>query len=102
MSDLYVNSAKCFEALSFAIIEALSHSLPVVATDVGGNPDIVNDETDCGFLVKYGDKAAMSDAIKTMIEDKGKYDKFSENARKAALERFNLEKLLEETYKYYF
>lgn len=102
MSDLYVNSAKCFEALSFAIIEALNHSLPVVATDVGGNSDIVNDETDCGFLVDYGDKKAMANAIKTMIEDKEKYNKFSENARKAALERFNLEKLLEETYKYYF
>ncbi len=102
MSDLYVNSAKCFEALSFAIIEALNHSLPVVATDVGGNSDIVNDETNCGFLVDYGDKKAMANAIKTMIEDKEKYNKFSENARKAALERFNLEKLLEETYKYYF
>ncbi|MBR7163823.1 MAG: glycosyltransferase [Clostridia bacterium] len=102
MSDLYVNSAKCFEALSFAIVEALDHALPVVATDVGGNSDIVNNETGCGILVEYGDTNAMAEAIKTMIEDEEAYRNFSENARKAALSRFNLEELLKETYQYYF
>ncbi len=102
MSDLYVNSAKCFEALSFAIVEALDHALPIVATDVGGNADIVNDETNCGILVEYGDTKAMAEAIKTMIEDKDAYEKFSQNARKAALNRFNLDELLKETFQYYF
>ncbi len=102
MSDLYVNSAKCFEALSFAIVEALDHALPIVATDVGGNSDIVNDETNCGILVEYGDTKAMAEAIKTMIEDKEGYQTFSENARKAALSRFNLDELLKETFQYYF
>ena len=102
MSDLYVNSAKCFEALSFAIVEALDHALPIVATDVGGNSDIVNDETNCGILVEYGDTKAMATAIKTMIEDEEGYRAFSENARKAALSRFNLEELLKETFRYYF
>ncbi len=102
MSDLYVNSAKCFEALSFAIIEALNHSLPVVATDVGGNSDIVNDETNCGILVDYGDKIGMANAINTMLTDKQKYDEFAKNARIAAVERFNLDELLKETYKQYF
>lgn len=102
MSDLYVNSAKCFEALSFAIVEALGHALPIVATDVGGNSDIVNDETNCGILVNYGDTTAMAEAIKTMIEDETAYKAFSENARKAALTRFNLDELLKETYQYYF
>lgn len=102
MSDLYVNSAKCFEALSFAIVEALGHALPIVATDVGGNSDIVNNETNCGILVNYGDTTAMAEAIKTMIEDEDAYKTFSENARKAALTRFNLDELLKETYQYYF
>ncbi len=102
MSDLYVNSAKCFEALSFAIVEALDHALPVVATDVGGNSDIVNDETNCGILVEYGDTKAMAQAIKTMIEDTTGYEAFSQNARKAALNRFNLDELLKETFQYYF
>lgn len=102
MSDLYVNSAKCYEALSFAILEALDNALPVVATDVGGNSDIVNDETDCGILVDYGDTNAMSNAIKTMMEDREAYERFSQNARQTACEKFNLDVLLEETYKKYF
>lgn len=101
-SDLYVNSAKCFEALSFAILEALDHSLPVVATDVGGNPDIINSDTNCGILVKYGDTEKMAEAIKTMMEDREKYKMFSENAKRTVLERFNLDTLLEETYTKYF
>ncbi len=102
MSDLYVNSAKCYEALSFAILEALNSSLPVVATDVGGNSDIINDETDCGILVKYGDTKAMAVAMRKMMYDKELYERFSKNARQAVLERFNLDVLLEETYTKYF
>lgn len=102
MSDLYVNSAKCFEALSFAILEALDHSLPVVATNVGGNSDIINPDTNCGILVEYGDKKAMAEAINKMMTDKKLYETFSENAKKTVLKKFNLDDLLEETYTKYF
>lgn len=102
MSDLYVNSAKCYEALSFAILEALNQALPVVATNVGGNGDIINDETNCGILVEYGDTAAMARAINAMMSDKEKYDEFAQNARRTVLEKFDLDVLLEETYKKYF
>lgn len=102
MSDLYVNSAKCYEALSFAILEALDNALPVVATRVGGNGDIINSETDCGMLVEYGDTKGMARAINTMMEDGEAYKRFSENAKRVVEERFNLDVLLEETYKKYF
>lgn len=101
-SDLYVNSAKCYEALSFAILEALDHALPIVATDVGGNSDIVNDKTDLGILVKYGDEKGMAEAINRLMNDKKLYARCSENARRAVKEVFNLEALLEETYSKYF
>lgn len=102
MSDLYVNSAKCYEALSFAILEAMDKGLPVVATDVGGNSDIINDETNTGILVRYGDTRGMADAISIMMTDNEKYNVFSENARSVVKERFDLDTLLEETYKKYF
>jgi acetyltransferase-like isoleucine patch superfamily enzyme len=101
-SDIYVNSAKCYEALSFAILEALDHALPTVATDVGGNSDIINDKNDCGILVKYGDTLGMAQAINTLMEDEALYDRFSKNARRTVKEVFNLDSLLEETYKKYF
>lgn len=101
-SDLYVNSAKCYEALSFAILEALDHALPVVATNVGGNGDIVNEKNNLGTLVEYGDTKAMAEAINSLMENKSLYKTYSENARRAVREVFNLDVLLEDTYRKYF
>ena len=102
ISDLYVNSAKCYEALSFAILEALDAGLPVVATDVGGNSDILSPENDCGILVNYGDEAGMADALCKLMNNADLRKKYSKNAIKAIDTVFNLDKLLEDTYKIYF
>lgn len=102
ISNLYVNSAKCYEALSFAILEALDAALPVIATKVGGNGDILSPENDCGILVEYGNTEEMADAIKLIMDDEALREKYSKNAVKAINEVFNLEKLLEDTYKLYF
>lgn len=102
ISNLYVNSAKCYEALSFAILEALDASLPVIATKVGGNGDILSAENDCGILVEYGNTDEMSDAIKLIMDDEALRNKYSKNAVKAINEVFNLDKLLKDTYKLYF
>jgi len=102
ISDLYINSAKCYEALSFAILEAMDASLPVIATNVGGNGDILSPENDCGILVEYGDCDAMANAINTMMSDEELRKRYSENAIKAVDTVFNLDKLLDDTYKLYF
>ncbi len=98
-SDIFVNSAKCYEALSFAILEALSHKLPVVATDVGGNSDILNN--DCGLLVPYGDTDAMAKAICRLMDEPELYERYSENALKAIFEVFNLNKIFDDTFAVY-
>lgn len=99
--DLFVNSASCLEALSFAMLEALSKKLPLIATNVGGNSDIVNDDTDCGLIVEYPDTEAMANAINTLITDKEMYQRMSENGKKAILGRFNYDKMLEKTFETY-
>lgn len=95
--DLFVNSAKCNEALSFAMLEAMSKALPLVATNVGGNSDIVNDETQVGILVEYGDEDAMAKAISDMMNNKEFYKKMSENAVRAVYGRFSYETMLKKT-----
>ena len=96
-SDVYVNSSKCYEALSFAILEAMSKELPIVATDVGGNSDIINAHTDCGFLIEYGDTVGFAQALYKLSEDKQLCEKYAHNAKKATQEIFNLEKVLLQT-----
>jgi len=100
-SDIFINSAKCYEALSFAILEALEKGLPVVATNVGGNGDIINENTDCGFIVEYDNDMQMAEAIEKLSADKALCERFSQNAIKAVKEIFNLEKLLDDVFDEY-
>jgi glycosyltransferase involved in cell wall biosynthesis len=67
-ADLYVQPSLT-EALSVAIGEALACGLPVVATAVGGNPEIVLHEK-TGLLVPPADSPAMVAAIERLIADR--------------------------------
>ena len=99
-SDLYVNSSQ-HEALSFLIIEAMAAGLPVIATDMGGNSDIVNDEMGCGLLVEYDDPDSMAAAMKRFLEDPA----FAAQCRQRALatieEKFEIHKMAQVTYGVY-
>lgn len=57
------------EAVGIAIIEAQAAGLPVVATNVGGIPEIVEDGA-TGILVSAGDPAKLADAIGLLISDR--------------------------------
>lgn len=56
------------EGYSVALIEACAASLPIVATDVGGNHEIVRDGIN-GKLVPAGDASALADALLGMLAD---------------------------------
>jgi len=65
--DVYVNSST-FEGMSNTILEAMAMAKPVVATDVGGNVELVIDG-ETGFLVPAGDDAAMASRIDGIFGD---------------------------------
>ena len=75
-------NASRHEALSFLIIEAMAAGLPVIATDMGGNSDIVNDEAGCGLLVEYDNPDSMAAAMERFLEDPSFTDACRENARR--------------------
>ncbi|TMA21473.1 MAG: glycosyltransferase [Deltaproteobacteria bacterium] len=54
------------EGLSNALMEAMAARLPIVATRVGGNPELVHDG-DNGFLVPFGDADALACALRTLL-----------------------------------
>ncbi len=101
ISDLYINSSKCLEALSFAMVEALLNGLPIVCTNIGGNPDIVSAENKCGEMVDFGDTEGFAKALKGFLEDDLKRKEYSKNAELAAATVFNLDKLLDDTFELY-
>src|SRR5439155_7036114 len=67
MSAVYVNSSR-FEGMSNTILEAMASRLPVVATAVGGNPELVRDGR-TGYLVPPGDPASMADRLERLLGD---------------------------------
>jgi L-malate glycosyltransferase len=56
------------EGMSNAILEAMALRLPVVATDVGGAREQI-EEGRSGFLVRYPDSAALADRVSRLLED---------------------------------
>ena len=56
------------EGHPLVLLEALSASLPVVATNVGAIPEIVNDGEE-GFLIDPGDVVALTDRTARLVED---------------------------------
>ena len=56
------------EGLPMALLEAMAHGRPVVATRVGGVPDLVTDGRD-GVLVDAGDPAALASAVAALLAD---------------------------------
>lgn len=85
--------ASLSEGFSNVILEYMAAAKPVVATEVGGNPEIVvHGET--GLLVPPADASALASAILSILEDKEMALRFSTAGRKRIEERFSLNIML--------
>ncbi len=65
--DVYVNSSR-FEGMSNTILEAMAAGRPVVATAVGGNPELVQDGV-TGFLAPAGEEGPLAVRIGELLRD---------------------------------
>ena len=72
------------------LLEAMSAGVPVVATRVGGVPEIVTDE-DSALLVESRNPEAMAGAIQRMLEDEALRNRLAQNARRLAEEKYSPE-----------
>ena len=99
-SDAFLNTSES-ECLSYAILEAMDCSLPVIATAVGGNVDIVNDATKCGATVAYGDTNGLAAAMNNYLNDAAAAKAAGRRAKEAVETTFNAERFKAETYGIY-
>ena len=77
------------ESLSNAIIESMAAGVPVVASRVGGNAELVNDER--GALVPAGDEIGLSAAVTHLLRSSESLGQMGRNCRQFARENFTLE-----------
>ena len=81
------------EGISNTILEAMATALPVIATDVGGNPELViNDRT--GYLVPKQDPAAMAAAFKHYLDNPALLAIHGQAGRARCVSTFSLNRMI--------
>ena len=83
------------EGFSNVVIESLAAGLPMVATDVGGNAEAI-EEGRSGYLVPVGDAAALAERLATLLTDEPLRARMAAEARARAA-RFSLEEAVTAT-----
>ncbi len=84
------------EGLPMVLLEALAMRRPVVATRVGGIPEIIEDGAN-GILVPPGDAAALAEALLRLLADRELRERMGNHGRQAVVERFGLAAMLRRT-----
>ena len=83
------------EAASLTLMEAMASGLPVVVTDVGGNPELVRDGVE-GRLVPRGDRRAIGSALLEVLDDPTLASAMGRAGRASADRRFRLARTIED------
>ncbi|MBX7042413.1 MAG: glycosyltransferase family 4 protein [Ignavibacteria bacterium] len=88
--DIFINTTN-FDNHPVSVIEAMALGMPVVSTNVGGIPYLVDDKAD-GTLVEPGNARVFTDAVISLLEDPDRAFAMSVNARKK-VEEFDWDKV---------
>jgi glycosyltransferase involved in cell wall biosynthesis len=97
--DIYVSSS-VKEGFPYSILEAMQVGLPIVATNVGGIPEMITDGKN-GLLVEPKNPKESAEKIKILIENENIKNILGAQAQKDAKEKFGIEKMIEKTKEVY-
>ena len=78
-----------------SVIEALGAGRPVVATRVGGVPDVVRDGVE-GFLVEPGATDELADRLAELAQDPALRERMGEQGRDRVLPRYAVQRLVDD------
>jgi glycosyltransferase involved in cell wall biosynthesis len=87
IADYYVISSLT-EGLPITLLEAMTLKIPIVATEVGGIPSVLEHEKD-GLLIPPNDPHAIANSIKILIDDPNLSSCLSTQARKKVIENYS-------------
>lgn len=90
-ADIVCQFSRWEEVFGWMIAEAMAHGKAVVATRVGGIPELITEGV-TGRLVERGDTTAMSESILTLLADPELRTRMGDAGRETVLEKFDLRK----------
>ncbi len=79
-NDIFI-SATCQEGMSNAMLEAMASGLPIITTRCEGVEELISDN---GIVVDSDDATGIAGAVKTLVDDKGRYEAMRLAARRQA------------------
>lgn len=82
------------EGVPIALLEAMSHSLPVLTTPVGGIPEVIESDRN-GLMVTPGDVDAIEVALERLLRSSAERERLGAAARATIAERYSLESTIE-------
>lgn len=84
------------EGLSNTLLESMAAGIPTVATNVGGNPELVKDQVN-GILIPVKSPEHLAQAMRVILDDSQLAHRFGREAKSMATEGFSLEKMTADT-----
>ncbi|MEK7192592.1 MAG: glycosyltransferase [Patescibacteria group bacterium] len=88
------------EGLPFTILESAIAGIPVIASNVGGIPEIIEDKHS-GILVEQKDPEALTNAINTLTNDLVLRARYSKNLNQTVLSKFSQKEMVSQTISLY-
>lgn len=98
-SDIFIISSN-FEGCPNSLLEAMATGIPVIGTNVGGIPDIIDDGIN-GYLIENGDYQQLAEKIKYIFENPSLRVEMGKSARKKIENEFSVDRQIESHMKIY-
>jgi len=96
---LYINTS-IHEGIPMSILEAMSYGLPIIAPDVGGISEIIDDGVE-GYLIDGRNPNHFAERCIRLVENRQLRAKMCRAAREKVIKEFSMEHMGEEYYKLY-
>jgi glycosyltransferase involved in cell wall biosynthesis len=98
-ADIFVLPS-LWEVLPISLLEALACGIPLLVSDAGGNPEVVENGVN-GFIFRRGDTRELAQKMRVLISNPKRRKRMGRESRKTAVKKFDWELIAEQTLKYY-
>jgi N-acetyl-alpha-D-glucosaminyl L-malate synthase BshA len=93
-ADLFLLPSQS-ESFGLAALEAMACGVPVIASNIGGIPELVT-HGENGYMAEFGDVERMSRYALELLKNPKKWQAFSDKARSAAVEKFSADRIVDQ------
>jgi glycosyltransferase involved in cell wall biosynthesis len=100
LADIFVFPTLTREGFPLVVAEAMACRKPVIASRIGGIPTAIENYKD-GILIEPGNLGELEEKILEVLSNESLSKKLGENARKKVLEKFSLDRMVDDTIKVY-